>query len=415
MAAARVSAVHADVAIWGITNPRAAVNLRRIAAACVETGLRTQLLWWRGKGRAARTPEDYPVSGLEFSCVPFRYDLGVIRHPNPLSLLVLSGQVRRWLELNPVGAVVTQLDHGQVDRVWQYAAKRAGIPGVVVQEGMVNVRKQGSEVGGGNASDGGAWLRKRGLHRWIGMVPHPLLRVCMPYMYATYACVWGEAMKRHLVKAGRDPGTIFVTGSPAFDHLTGRAPLRPPEHGRVLFAQQRMGMSWDERQPLYQHLIRVVTQEVGCQLWFKLHPNSLGEAPMVRALVRAVGCSDSQCTVLEAGDAVDLLDQVDAIIVGTSTTSYHAAAAGVPVVFAEFHSQDLAVESGAGAGGVVAGKPDELADAVRRAVFDVGFRERLYTSSARWLEDHLSTFDGRASARVAGVVAGLAHELAGEG
>lgn len=399
-----------DVAIWGLTNPRAGVNLRGIAQACVAAGLRTTLLWREYVGRAALTPEDYPVDGLQYLHVPLRFNFGLLHYPQPLALPLLLREVQRRLKELAPRVIITQLDHVFAHRVWQYAARRLNIPGIVVQEGMTNVPKVSLAGRPIRKRRGWTWGEKSWARNLVEAIPHPLLHACAPYMFAEYACVWGAAMKRHLMTLGRSERTIFVTGSPAFDHIVSRRPLVSAQNRTVLFAQQRMNLSFGKRKAFYEQLIRVVTKDLSCRLLFKLHPNSFHEAGMVRALGAGGGCQGDLLEVIDAGDAVDLLDRACVAVVASSTTAYHAAVLGVPLVVAEYCSDDIRFDIGDSGGAAVAQRPEDLSETLRRAVFETSFREQLYEGGARLIEDHLLALDGRGSERVAEVVQRLLEE-----
>lgn len=405
-----------DVAIWGITNPRAAVTLRRIASACVAAGLETTIVWREYQGRAALTPVDYEVTGASFEEVTIRYDYGPIRYPRSLVLPLLQRDVDRVLARLQPKCIITQLDHGLVDRVWQHVARRRRIPGVVIQEGMANVPKRLPDHWSVEARSRWRWGKRGFLNDLVSRIPHPLLRSCAPYMFAEYACVWGDAMRRHLLHLGRTEETIFVTGSPAFDDVHGMSALRDGREKVVLFAQQRMGLPLKDRMPFYEQLIRVVTQGLRCRLLFKLHPNSFSEAGEIRRLATKLGAPDSLIEVIDSGDAVDLLPKTSVLVVATSTTAYHAAVAGVPLVVVDYCSDAIRFDTRRTGGAAVVREPGELEGTLRRALWNQAFRRDLYEDARRLLTDHLFALDGHAAERVAEVVNGLIRRCSpGEG
>ena len=236
-------------------------------------------------------------------------------------------------------------------------------------------------------------------------------------MFAEYACVWGDAMRRHLLHLGRTEETIFVTGSPAFDDVHGMSALRDGREKVVLFAQQRMGLPLKDRMPFYEQLIRVWTQGLRCRLLFKLHPNSFSEAGEIRRLATKLGAPDSLIEVIDSGDAVDLLKKTSvSVAVATSTTAYHAAVAGVPLVVVDYCSDAIRFDTRRTGGAAVVREPGELEStfAVHSGIRRFGVISM--RDARRLLTDHLLALDGHAAERVAEVVNGLIRRCSpGEG
>jgi UDP-N-acetylglucosamine 2-epimerase len=287
-------------------------------------------------------------------------------------------------------------------------ARKKGIPGIVIQEGMANVPKVPMDGWSLRARRKWMWGKRTPLNRIIAAIPHPLLESCAPYMFAQFTCVWGEAMKRHLVRMGREENSIFVTGSPAFDGVWHRSPLKQDRTGVVLYAQQRMNMPLEARLPFYEQIIDAVTHKLGLKLLFKLHPNSYAEAGTVEAIAQKLNTPESLFKVIDYGDSVDLLDRVDAVVLSTSTTAYHTVIAGVPLVVVDYYSDSIRFDIGETGGAAVVSRPEGLADVIRKVLTDERYRRKLYDGAGRLLKDHLFALDGRSSERVAEVVKRLA-------
>jgi len=410
-----MSAARPDVAIWGVINSRAAVTIHRVAEACVKAGLNTVLLWWEYRGPSARTPDDYPIAGLGFHRLVVRQDFGLVRYPSPAVLPLIQKGVQRELAAIAPRCLVTQLDHTLVDRVLQYSAQRLGIPGVVLQEGMANVPKRPICIG----KDALRWRKRWGDQRMpfklLRSLPHPLLRACAPYTFAEYALVWGGTMKRLLVSLGRPERTTVVTGSPAFDHIRGQRDLAGAKRRTVLYVHQPMNTTPEEKQTHYEQVIRVVVKDLGCRLLFKLHPGQESEASAIRALAARIQCPEGRFELVDHGNAVDLLDQVSVVVVASSTTAYHAAVAGVPIIVLDYLLDNVRFDVGDSGGAVVVRDPAELREAFDRALNDMPFREGLHRGAGKMLEDHLFALDGRSAERVATWVARIATGHLGPG
>jgi hypothetical protein len=297
--------------------------------------------------------------------------------------------------------LVTQLDHTFADRVLQRAAKRVGIPGVVLQEGMTNVPKAPLTTARERKAWAWRWAEQGWSRKWIRALPHPLLEAAAPYLYADYAFVWGRAMKAHLVEGGRPPETIVVTGSPAMDHIVGRRPMAPAGRRTVLYIHQPIYASAGVKRRHYSDILRHTTIDLGCRLLFKLHPGQSHETAPVRALAAELGCPSGLVEVVDQGDAVQLLEQASVAVVASSTMGYHAAVAGVPLVVLDYYFDDIRFDVGASGGAVVVRDPGELLPALRRTLFDEAFREELYRGGGRLLEEHLLALDGGSARRTA--------------
>lgn len=392
---------HFDVAIWGIINSRAAVTLRRVAQACVNRGMRTVLLWSEFRGHSARTPLDYPVEGLEYKKVSIPYGFGPFKYPHPITLLHAQRAVRRVLAAVSPRCIVTQLDHAFMDRVWQHAAKELGIPGVVLQEGMANVSKKPITTGLDRMAWRWRWVEKRWTSIWSRFLPHALTRASAPYMFADYAFVWGAAMKRFLVSCGRRPESIVVTGSPALDHVVGRMPLVPLDRKTVIFVHQPLSLSPGFKRLLYSEILQAVTLDLGCRLIFKLHPGCSYETEGIVALAKGLGCPDSSVEVVDQGDVVALLPRASVVVLASSTTAYHAVAAGIPIVVLDYCLADTRFEIGDTGGAAAVMKPTDLRPILKRVVTDQAFRRDIHKGGERLIRDHLHALDGKSALRVA--------------
>jgi UDP-N-acetylglucosamine 2-epimerase len=248
------------------------------------------------------------------------------------------------------------------------------------------------------------WGKRKLVNKIIAAIPHPLLESCAPYMFAQYVCVWGEAMRRHLVKMGREDKSIFITGSPAFDNIKNRLSPRRYQTGTVMYVQQRMNMPLDERIPFYSQIINTVINELGYKLIFKLHPNSFTEIGSVKEIAKKHNIPDGRLEILDYGDAVELLHRVDAVMLATSTTAYHAVVAGVPLVILDYYSSSIHFEIGNTGGGAVVYNPEQLSDVLRKVMSDEIYRQQLYDKAGYLLDDHLFALDGQSVKRVVEVI-----------
>ncbi|MGV8042525.1 MAG: hypothetical protein AB2L07_21580 [Thermoanaerobaculaceae bacterium] len=208
-------------------------------------------------------------------------------------------------------------------------------------------------------------------------------------------------MKRFLVSCGRRPESIVVTGSPALDHVVGRKPLVPRDHRTVLFVHQPLSAAPEFKRRLYSEILRAVTLDLQCRLIFKLHPGCSYETGAIVALAKDLGCPDSSVEVVDQGDVVALLPRASVVVLASSTTAYHAVAAGIPIVVLDYCLTDARFDIGDTGGAVVVEKPADLRPLLARVVTDEAFRQDLHEGGDRLIRDHLCALDGRSALRVA--------------
>ncbi len=160
--------------------------------------------------------------------------------------------------------------------------------------------------------------------------------------FADKVCVLGDAVKRRLVQAGRDPADVVVTGNPAFDNLASSEFVGK---GRSV----RDGLGWSEsfvvgwasqREPsvhpfsgrignpelpaiLEQELVDWATANEGSALLVRHHPNERRDYPSETARVKISQSSQPVEVMLHA---------VDVVVTIASTVGLQAALLGKPVV-----------------------------------------------------------------------------------
>jgi len=399
-----------DVAIWGMTNHISCIALRRVAKACVASRLATTLVWSDQPGLIALTPEDYDIPGLYYHKAKIRVDYGILRLSRPALWPLIQRSVTKVFDSLRPGCIITQLDHVGSDKVFHHVAKAKGIPGIVLQEGMVNVPKDFDSKALKTNDHEWIWGRRDTFDRMVARIPHPLLQTVAPYMFAQYVCVWGDAMKDHLLRMGRDPKTVIMTGSHALDHVENRRSLNRNKSRTVLYVQQRMALPFDIRRVFYKQIIDTVTRQLECKLIFKFHRNSITELAQVRALAAESSIESGRLVFVCGGDAVDLLNKVSVVVLASSTTAYHAALAGVPLVIVDYYSPKTRFEFGVENPVSVVNHPGELRDTLHRCLSDQSFRERMYEEGADMLRYHLKHLDGKAADRIADFVSRLVSE-----
>jgi len=117
--------------------------------------------------------------------------------------------------------------------------------------------------------------------------------------------------------------------------------------------------------------------------------------------------------VLQHEDLASILAACDVVVVHTSTVALEAMIFGKPVVmYSPADSVDPYGFVSMGAA-IAARSPSELAAAVRMAFEDRGLGRRLAVGRRRAIAYHAGNLDGRAGARVAGIVLSMLHRKGG--
>ncbi len=155
----------------------------------------------------------------------------------------------------------------------------------------------------------------------------------MPYSYADYLLAYGQAAKDELVRHGRSGESIFVVGSPSFDHLTERPSRLPVRQGHhtVMYVQADV-VEPEVELKFYDELARICCEVSGDRLRIKLHPRSARKVEPLSRLLLQSAPRRSLVEIVKDGDATEMLDDVDVLVTVNSTTAYHALVRGIPVV-----------------------------------------------------------------------------------
>jgi CDP-Glycerol:Poly(glycerophosphate) glycerophosphotransferase len=237
--------------------------------------------------------------------------------------------------------------------------------------------------------------------------------------------VWGEAFKEQYAAQGVRDKRIVVTGHPSHDAAFARAAtLDDRERARI---RERYGLPPDGMIVLYatqpvlwrrvigpaelEANVRAIAQAVaaspgGARLVLKLHPRERAEDYAFCAAL------EPPVRVIPRAEMADLVAACDAFVSSSSSTVLLAMMLGRPIVTVNFNRVphfDFFEPLG---GTLHTRTPAEFAGAIRLALADDPTRERL----ARERRDVLARytrFDGRATERIAGLIAQAIAESRG--
>ena len=193
----------------------------------------------------------------------------------------------------------------------------------------------------------------------------------MPYLQradnGAIMCVLNERIRDQLIAAGRAPGSVRVTGNPAFDALAGpdatarREDLRTrdgltPNDWAVLWAEQPEPNNPDLPVAMREKLTQVCATN-GWRLIVRLHPSSqAGTSVYLPATV---------LVSLRTESVRDALLKSDAVVTFTSTISFEALVLDKPVVVASVSQYSHFVDYHDADGVHVVASLDEIEPALR--------------------------------------------------
>lgn len=392
-----------DIAIMGSSNPGAMLALQRIGAACDRRGLRSEILLAElgPRSTASLVPDDWPAPSTRHLSSEIDTS-GLLAYPSPVAVIrSLPSLVAELTRIKPK-TVLTHVDSYGIFRVLHWWAQSEGVSGYVIQEGPAVRLKRAPER---LLSTVSGWERLRRLDRTLADWMMPSL--FEPRTTATVAdrvCVWGQAMREHLMVLGRAQKEIFITGNPGLDHLRGREPLAPMSRETVLFAHQFQPNEVAEKAFSLQ-LIDICANRIGCRLLFRPHPRSRLRRPDVQELTKSVTSHRERVVVADEGSLSDWLCKASVMVTLYSTSVYQAALQGVPVVLADWISPDYRLDVEAYGAGIAVERCEDFERELRRALYDECSRKALYAGGDSWLLDHVGCLDGRSAERVAEVVA----------
>ena len=291
-------------------------------------------------------------------------------------------------------AALTYAEAGGWGRALALEARRRGVPLAGLQHGFIyrhwlNYRHEPDEMqpAAAGSSDAG--------------FPRPALTL----LFDDYAA-------RHLVAAGRfPPESIAVTGSPRLDALAAAvSKLGPsaiesarreagarPEQPLILIVSKHT-----EIRSLLAPLLAAVRAMPDVHAAIKTHPAETPE-PYEAA---AAGLPNVRVLPPGAGLA-PLLRAARAIVTVNSTVALDALALRVPALTIGLpNNLSPFVATGAMAG---AASSQDIAPALRRVLYDEGFRQQLCAAGAALAAEYRITADGGAAERSAAAILGLIH------
>nr|MDP9323747.1 hypothetical protein [Acidobacteriota bacterium] len=293
--------------------------------------------------------------------------------------------------LRPAVAL-TYAEAGGWGRALMLEARRRGIPTAGLQHGFIYH----------------SWLNY--LHEPDEMRPDPGNPADAGFPRPVKTLVFDDYARTHLEQHGRFPAaSLIVTGSPRLDVLVrAAAALSPQEIAAALDAagagRSRALILFVAKYRQARHVLTALADAVAdmpdVQLAVKTHPAETPDAyrPVAegRANIRVLPATAPLAALLRASQA---------IVTVNSTVALDAAVLGVPaLVIGLPNNLSPFVEAGIMAG---AATVTEIAPALRRILYDQGFRLQMERARSEYLPRVGIASDGRAAARSADAVLAL--------
>jgi CDP-glycerol glycerophosphotransferase (TagB/SpsB family) len=184
----------------------------------------------------------------------------------------------------------------------------------------------------------------------------------------------------------------------------------PQSNGIIVLATEPLveGQVWTERQreQLIKAVVSTLKELPDKQLVIKLHPDesmeTYGEILSSIGKDKAIVCRDVEL--------YELLHACELLLAGDSTVGLEAMLFDKPVIVVNFTGRPSVMgyaESGAALGVY---KEENLAPAIRKALYDPLVRKELEQNRKKFIEKHVYKRDGQASKRVAELIVRLSEK-----
>ncbi len=234
--------------------------------------------------------------------------------------------------------------------------------------------------------------------------------------------VWGNLPREWHLHRGKTPESQVVTGNPGFDAIAAGwdAPSEEvrrrlgidPQKGLILLATEWLSgtsslATVEDEEKFIRHTLRALKRFPDHKVVVKLHP---GYQPAYERLVRAIAAREGVAVTLAKTGLWDLLASSDVVIISSSTVGLEAMILGRPVVVVHTYQGAEEVPYVASGAALGASQPEEIAEAVERALHDAGAGEAMARARETFVPAYASKQDGLASERVAQLIRRMIQE-----
>jgi UDP-N-acetylglucosamine:LPS N-acetylglucosamine transferase len=225
--------------------------------------------------------------------------------------------------------------------------------------------------------------------------------------YMDKIALWGDDMKKRLLKRGFQPNQIVVTGCPRNDILfkalkrrgNGKSIDITNDRGVIVFASQPSSANEHYLKMLFSAFIGMKDK----QLVVKTHPRETSTS-IYKHVAKSVGIN----IIITDENLTSLLKNSDLMITKTSSAALDAALLGKPVIMFDPSGRKnvpFFVEKGIAIGVY---ESQNLLGEINRILTDKKTREELNSSMNNFISEFMYKFDGKSSRRIANLVNELA-------
>lgn len=274
-----------------------------------------------------------------------------------------------------INAVVACIDAHRVGKTIIQTANKEGIPTLVIQQGITDMR--------------------------FGYIP----------LFAQKVAVWGVSSKKFYVRNKTNPERIILTGCPRFDDIINRKfssekvyeDLKLDKTKKIITYATHVILSSKptlEKEIVFKSLIKTVEKLKDYQLVVKLHPADSFE--FYKNVAKNAG--HPEIVIIKDCDLHNLLYASDIIITRGSTVGLEALMFNKPVITIQLE-QGPNMSPFIGSGAVVeVYQEKDIEKAIFGTIMNVNVLKKLEFSRNEFVKFYVSKLDGKSSQRVAKLI-----------
>jgi len=207
---------------------------------------------------------------------------------------------------------------------------------------------------------------------------------------------------------------IFITGSPAYEHLKKCSPDHSnvnafPNEIRtlldskiVLFTQAPLyrggGCSKEDENRIYRNVIEACSKLQDVELVFRVHPRE--SIDYIKSRIQAMGLDEKACHIYKGGTIEQILPFCSAMITAGSTSFFFSLAFDIPTIlidWPEFYFTSGFPEKGIN----ISKKPEDTLKLLKKMLFNKSLRKQMINNGKNLLEQLLYKRDGQSAQRIA--------------
>lgn len=213
-----------------------------------------------------------------------------------------------------------------------------------------------------------------------------------------YVFVYGTAAQKYYEKFF-EPNQVKLVGSVMMDHAKTVTSLKSNTGNRILYPLQ-ISVKFQSPESLAHEIVKIATTITQAGYWLLI--KSRKDFDKVDAILRTE-LSDllqsNQIQLQTEGDAVDLLDEVDGMIVASSTVAYYALLKGIPIIQLNYMDTGTELDFYQYGASIPVFNAQDLPAALHDALQNETKRIQLFQGMQQAIERHLYRLDGKSGER----------------